>query len=113
MGIKQQAWRGLSQTYQRLDDSVKSRLVVENDERLYTISDCMALHERTGIPLLFDVFHHSLNNNGEKTSDLLAPLRRPGKNMMVSPWQIIVHNNQVRGRGHMQKVSIQKISRFS
>ena len=60
--------------YQQLDDSVKKRLVVENDERLYTISECMALHERTGIPVLFDVFHHTLNNNGEKTSDLFAPL---------------------------------------
>jgi UV DNA damage endonuclease len=60
--------------YQQLDDSIKSRLVVENDERFYTISDCMTLHERTGMPVLFDVFHHSLNNNGEKTRDLLAPL---------------------------------------
>jgi hypothetical protein len=34
----------------------------------------MTVHERTGIPVLFDVFHHSLNNNGEKTGDLFAPL---------------------------------------
>jgi UV DNA damage endonuclease len=60
--------------YQGLDDAVKKRLVVENDERLYTISECMTVHERTGIPVLFDVFHHSLHNNGEKTGDLFAPL---------------------------------------
>ncbi len=60
--------------YQRLDDAIKKRLVIENDERLYAISDCMSVHEQTGIPVLFDAFHHSLNNNGEKTGDLLAPL---------------------------------------
>ena len=60
--------------YERLDDSIKRRLVIENDERLYTIADCLAIHERTGIPVLFDVFHHAINNNGEQTVDLLAPL---------------------------------------
>ena len=60
--------------YQRLDEAIKKRLVIENDERLYTISDCMAVNERTGIPVLFDVFHHSLNNNGEKTGDLFTPI---------------------------------------
>jgi len=60
--------------YEHIDDSIKRRLVIENDERLYTVSDCLALNERTGIPVLFDVFHHSINNNGEKTRDLLAPV---------------------------------------
>ncbi|HUW85764.1 MAG TPA: UV DNA damage repair endonuclease UvsE, partial [Methanoregula sp.] len=60
--------------YERLDDSIKRRLVIENDERLYTIADCLAIHERTGIPVLFDVFHHAINNNDEQTVDLLAPL---------------------------------------
>jgi UV DNA damage endonuclease len=60
--------------YERLDDSIRRRLVIENDERLYTIADCLAIHERTGIPVLFDVFHHAINNTGEQTVDLLAPL---------------------------------------
>jgi UV DNA damage endonuclease len=60
--------------YEQLDDSIKRRLVIENDERLYTISDCLAIHERTGIPVLFDVFHHALNNNGEKIGSLLSTL---------------------------------------
>jgi len=60
--------------YEHIDDSIKRRLVIENDERLYTVSDCLALNERTGIPVLFDVFHHSINNHGEKTRDLLAPV---------------------------------------
>ncbi|MFY9800050.1 MAG: UV DNA damage repair endonuclease UvsE [Methanoregula sp.] len=60
--------------YENLDDSVKRRLVLENDERLYTLSDCLALNRRTGIPVIFDVFHHAIKNNGETTADLLAPL---------------------------------------
>jgi UV DNA damage endonuclease len=60
--------------YERVDDSIRRRLVLENDERLYTISDCLAVHERTGIPVLFDVFHHSIYNNNESMADLLEPV---------------------------------------
>ena len=62
------------ENYEKLDDAIRRRLVIENDERLYTISDCLAVHERTGIPVLFDIFHHTINNKGEQISDLLAPL---------------------------------------
>lgn len=67
-------------TYEHLDDTITRRLVLENDERLYTISDCLSLNERTGIPVLFDVFHHAINNDGnEKTADLLAAVNATWK----------------------------------
>ena len=60
--------------YEGLDETIRRRLVIENDERLYTISDCLTIHERTGIPILFDVFHHAINNNNESAVDLLRPV---------------------------------------
>ncbi len=65
--------------YSMLDPAIQSRLVIENDERLYTISDCLALHERTGIPVITDSFHHSLLNNGERFTDLLTSVRQTWK----------------------------------
>jgi len=65
--------------YDLLDPSIRSRLVIENDERLYTISDCLAIHERTGIPVIMDSFHHFLLNNGEVFADLLGPVRHTWK----------------------------------
>jgi UV DNA damage endonuclease len=65
--------------YERLDPSIRNRLVVENDERLYSLSDCLALHEETGIPIIMDSFHHSLMNNGERFADLLQPVRQTWK----------------------------------
>jgi UV DNA damage endonuclease len=63
-----------TEKYELLDPIIRNRLVIENDERLYTIKDCLALHERTGIPVIADSFHHALHNNGEQFADLMEPV---------------------------------------
>ena len=65
--------------YDHLDTTIRDRLVIENDERLYSLSDCLAIHERTGIPVIADSFHHSLYNNGEQFTTLLDPVRKTWK----------------------------------
>ena len=65
--------------YDLLDTTIRDRLVIENDERLYTLNDCLAIHERTGIPVIADTFHHSLYNTGEQFTALLDPVRKTWK----------------------------------
>jgi UV DNA damage endonuclease len=65
--------------YDLLDTAIRDRLVIENDERQYTLSDCLAIHERTGIPVIADAFHHSLLNNREQFTTLLDPVRKTWK----------------------------------
>ena len=42
--------------------AARRRLVLENDERNFTVEDTWSLHERTGVRLVFDSLHH-LNHN--------------------------------------------------
>lgn len=51
---------------------IRKRLVVENDDRMYCLEDCLKVHERTEIPIVFDVFHHRMNNRGESLKQSLA-----------------------------------------
>jgi len=54
-----------------LPEAVKVRLVVENDDRLFSLRDCLRLHELTAVPILFDNFHHECLNHGESMTDAL------------------------------------------
>ncbi|QAA77043.1 MAG: UV-endonuclease-like protein [Candidatus Bipolaricaulis sibiricus] len=55
-----------------LPPAVRERLVVENDERLYTFSDVLGLHAMTGLPVVLDAFHHALNGDGRSLGEALA-----------------------------------------
>jgi UV DNA damage endonuclease len=45
------AWEGLPEATRR-------RLVLENDDTRYGVADVLWIHERTGVPVVFDYLHH-------------------------------------------------------
>jgi UV DNA damage endonuclease len=58
--------------YKSLDPGVRKRLVMENDDRLYNLEQCLRISTDTGIPVLFDVFHHSLYSSGHEIEEALS-----------------------------------------
>ncbi len=57
-GNKAQALRRLVLQIERLPDSVRSRLTLENDDRVYTPQDLLPICKLTHVPLVYDVHHH-------------------------------------------------------
>ena len=55
--------------FNELDDSIVRRLVIENDDTLYDLNDCLKINAKIQIPILFDVFHHKLNNSRNQTTE--------------------------------------------
>ncbi|MFA6422313.1 MAG: UV DNA damage repair endonuclease UvsE [Candidatus Buchananbacteria bacterium] len=62
---KQLSIQRFIERYKKLPLKVKKRLVVENDDRLYSLADCLFINKKTQIPVLLDVFHHKCYNQGE------------------------------------------------
>jgi len=62
--------------FQLLDTPLKRRLVIENDEKSYSIQDCLLIHKKIKIPVLFDYFHYTLLNNHETLSEVLESCKK-------------------------------------
>ena len=63
-GDKPKALADFARNLDRLSDSVRSRLTVENDDRTYTPEDLLPVCRDAGIPLVYDVHHHRCNQDG-------------------------------------------------
>ena len=73
-GDKASALDRFAQTLPRLSEDARARLAIENDDTTYTLAETVELAERTGLPVIVDLFHHLLNP-GDRTWDAgLVPL---------------------------------------
>jgi len=65
-GDKQSAMDRFCKNFERLSESVQSRLTVENDDKesMYSVKDLMYIHKRIGIPIVFDYHHHKFCTGG-------------------------------------------------
>lgn len=64
-GKKEESMKRFIKRFRMLPARIKRRLVIENDERIYSVQNCVSLHGETGIPVVFDTLHHHCNNDDE------------------------------------------------
>lgn len=62
-GDKMETLKRFASNFQLLSENLRGRLTVENDDKpgLFTVADLVPLHQKTGIPIVFDYFHHRLH----------------------------------------------------
>jgi UV DNA damage endonuclease len=62
-GGKPAALARLRRHLARLSPRARSRIALENDDRVYTIEDLLPLCSEEGLPLVYDVHHHRCNQD--------------------------------------------------
>jgi UV DNA damage endonuclease len=92
---------------------IRKRLVIENDDRVFDLADAMTVHQATGVPVLFDRFHHMCRNRGESVFDAIR--------MAASTWKeedgvpMVDYSSQSPGMrlgSHAQHISVEEFTRF-
>ena len=60
-GDKKSALERWVDSFDRLSENTKKRLTIENDDKIssYSVKDLMFIHEKVGIPIVFDFHHHT------------------------------------------------------
>ena len=72
-GDKKSAMERFCTNYKKLPTSIQSRLTVENDDKetMYSVKDLMFIHEKIGIPIVFDYHHHKFCTGGLSEKEAL------------------------------------------
>ncbi|MBU3110808.1 UV DNA damage repair endonuclease UvsE [Clostridium lacusfryxellense] len=65
-GDKIAAMNRFIKNFERLSNSVKNRLVIENDDKTFNIDDVLFVSSEINIPVIFDNLHHECNHVVEK-----------------------------------------------
>ena len=62
----------LARAVERLSTRARTRLALENDDRVFTPGDLLPSCERLGVPLVYDVHHHRCRPDGRSTAETTA-----------------------------------------
>ena len=111
-GDKITAMDRFCKNFDRLPQSAQNRLTVENDDKasMYSVTDLMYIHERIGIPIVFDYHHHKFCTGGLTEEEALK--------LAVSTWgdiKPVVHyseskslheeNDEIKPQAHSDYIS--------
>lgn len=66
---KKEAIERFVDVYNNLSNPIKKRLIIENDDRSYTIEDVLTISEKTGAPVVYDNLHNAINFTDLNKSD--------------------------------------------
>ena len=100
-GDKQSAMDRFCTNFERLPESVQTRLTVENDDKatMYSVKDLYeGIHKRIGIPIVFDYHHYKFNTGGQTEQEALE--------MALSTWgdiKPVVHYSESKAEHELNE----------
>jgi UV DNA damage endonuclease len=68
---KEKAAERFMQNFSKLPDRIRKRIILENDDKIFTAAEVLCICKELRIPMVLDVHHHNCANNGEEISELL------------------------------------------
>lgn len=69
-GNKQVAGERFIQQFSELSDRIKQRITLENDDKTFNAIETLEICERLGQPMVLDIHHQWVNNEGEEPASL-------------------------------------------
>ncbi|QZY54875.1 UV DNA damage repair endonuclease UvsE [Crassaminicella profunda] len=70
-GGKDKAIERFVKNFHKLPLSIKNRLIIENDDKLFTAEETLSLCKEIGVPMVLDIHHHVCNSGNHPIEDFL------------------------------------------
>lgn len=114
-GNKPEAIARFRNNYNNLSDSIKQRLVLENDDRSYNISELLKMGEELNVPIVFDNLHNSLNPSEDHKLEEIW-IKECNKTWKVKDGRQKIHYSQQelgkRAGSHSQSIRLDEFVDF-
>ncbi|HYF75441.1 MAG TPA: UV DNA damage repair endonuclease UvsE [Candidatus Nitrosocosmicus sp.] len=74
-GGKKNAIDRFVRNFMTLDENIRKKIVVENDDKIFNAEDVLSLCEQLNIPMVLDIHHHNCNHANDNLPQLLDRIK--------------------------------------
>ena len=71
---KIKAMKRFEENFNKLSKSIKNKLAIENDDKVFNIRNTLTLSKKLNIPMVLDYHHFLVNRNNEKIEDFIIDI---------------------------------------
>ena len=71
---KNKAMKRFEDNFNRLNKSIKNKIAIENDDKVFNIRNTLSLAKKLKIPMVLDYHHFLVNKNNEKIEDFIVDI---------------------------------------
>lgn len=82
---KEQSIERFYEGFEMLDERIKKRLVLENDDKIFNASDVLKICKKVKIPMVFDIHHEFCNPSNISYKDLIYDIFETWKDEVFPP----------------------------
>lgn len=73
-GGKEESMERFIRNLETFPNRIKERLILENDDKVFTAKEVLEICKNTGVPMVVDVHHHNCKNDEENLGDLIVDI---------------------------------------
>ena len=84
-GGKEKSIERFINNFNTFPDRVKRRIILENDDKIFTAKEVLEICKTLKIPMVLDIHHHNCNNEGENIEDYIEDIFKTWSNENLPP----------------------------
>ncbi|MHA2430288.1 MAG: UV DNA damage repair endonuclease UvsE [Promethearchaeota archaeon] len=112
-GDKKGSKKRFIERYNQLSDNIKKRYVIENDDKSFTLADCLEVYKEISIPIVFDAYHHECLNSGEIITKALSKFTKTWNEGDGLPILHYSSQHPIKGQpSHADKIQLDHFKNF-
>ncbi|UJF32793.1 UV DNA damage repair endonuclease UvsE [Paenibacillus hexagrammi] len=115
-GDKPKAGERFVQQFSDMRTEIQKRITLENDDKTFTALETLEIAEQVSTPMVLDVHHHQVNNNGEDAAKLWPRIAETWKREDLAGLPPKIHVSSPKSekdpRSHADYVEAEPLYRF-